>query len=241
MVLGESWCQPGTGEVWYCKGRPKPTFRGQLHLLAGLTAPLWGGYQLCLCNGNAHAIAASIISTVSAACMLSFSGLYHTVSHPLRREMLFSVLDYIGIFFQVAYSAAPWYVLLLPPAAGWGLIACLGVTVALGVWISLSDLDLSRHTMVAIYVAQAALQFPPLVTHYLSPLSISEQITNEEKWLAIASMACYLVGSQIYSRCYPDPWPNSFGFHEIWHLFVVVASACLYIANNSVISRVVGQ
>ena len=32
-------------------------------------------------------------------------------------------------------------------------------------------------------------------------------------------------------------WPSTFGFHELWHLLVVVASCCTYSANNSVLKR----
>ncbi|MBU4443537.1 hemolysin III family protein, partial [bacterium] len=36
----------------------------------------------------------------------------------------------------------------------------------------------------------------------------------------------YTVGAIIYSRKIPDPLPNIFGFHEIFHVFILIGSAC---------------
>jgi hemolysin III len=44
-------------------------------------------------------------------------------------------------------------------------------------------------------------------------------------WLLIGGLA-YTVGAVIYSRQRPDPFPGLFGHHEIWHLLVLLGSAC---------------
>ena len=36
----------------------------------------------------------------------------------------------------------------------------------------------------------------------------------------------YSLGAIVYGLRRPNPWPGVFGFHELWHLFVVVGSAC---------------
>ena len=42
-------------------------------------------------------------------------------------------------------------------------------------------------------------------------------------WIAIGGVF-YSVGAIIYGLKKPDPWPNVFGFHEIWHLFVMAGT-----------------
>jgi hemolysin III len=44
-------------------------------------------------------------------------------------------------------------------------------------------------------------------------------------WLVGGGLA-YTVGAIIYTRERPDPFPGRLGHHEIWHLLVLVGSAC---------------
>ena len=34
----------------------------------------------------------------------------------------------------------------------------------------------------------------------------------------------------------PNPWPHTFGYHEIWHVFVTVAAAFHFVAVASVLA-----
>ena len=44
-------------------------------------------------------------------------------------------------------------------------------------------------------------------------------------WLLYGGLA-YTVGAIVYATKKPDPWPRWFGFHEIWHLFVMAGAFC---------------
>jgi hemolysin III len=44
-------------------------------------------------------------------------------------------------------------------------------------------------------------------------------------WLISGGIA-YTIGAVIYSRRRPDPFPGVFGHHEIWHVLVLIGSAC---------------
>jgi hemolysin III len=39
----------------------------------------------------------------------------------------------------------------------------------------------------------------------------------------------YTGGIPILARERPDPWPRTFGYHEIWHTFTVAAGACHFV------------
>ena len=43
--------------------------------------------------------------------------------------------------------------------------------------------------------------------------------------LLCAGGACYIAGAIVYALRKPDPWPKVFGFHEIFHVFVMLGSA----------------
>jgi hemolysin III len=42
--------------------------------------------------------------------------------------------------------------------------------------------------------------------------------------------ALYSVGGIMYALHWPDPWPNTFGYHEVFHACTAVAAICHYIA-----------
>jgi hemolysin III len=64
-----------------------------------------------------------------------------------------------------------------------------------------------------------AVAFSQLLT--LSPVAIL---------LVVASGLLYTVGALVYARRRPDPLPQVFGYHEVFHVLTVVAVACQYVA-----------
>jgi hemolysin III len=53
-------------------------------------------------------------------------------------------------------------------------------------------------------------------------------------WGAVALVALggllYTLGAAAYALKRPDPWPATFGYHEVFHALVVVAALCHYVA-----------
>ncbi|MGE5603130.1 MAG: hemolysin III family protein, partial [Nitrososphaerales archaeon] len=47
-------------------------------------------------------------------------------------------------------------------------------------------------------------------------------------WLVLGGVL-FTIGAMIYAKKKPDPWPNVFGFHEIWHIFIILACLAHYI------------
>ena len=100
--------------------RPKPQYRGVLHTWCALSSPVWCGYQLSLCDaGNALAAGLSLFAMVF---LFSSSAMFHRGRWTLAQERRLMKLDYIGIFMLVAFSVAPCYVQLLPPAASYPVL-----------------------------------------------------------------------------------------------------------------------
>ena len=48
--------------------------------------------------------------------------------------------------------------------------------------------------------------------------------------LLVAGGALYTVGAVVYAIRRPDPWPRTFGFHEVFHALVVAAAVAHYVA-----------
>jgi hemolysin III len=75
----------------------------------------------------------------------------------------------------------------------------------------------------ALYVALgwSALLFVPQLARHLSPIDLG---------LVVVGGLLYTGGAIVFLRKRPDPRPASFGYHEVWHSFVVAGSLCHYIA-----------
>ena len=116
---------------------------------------------------------------------------------------------------QVAFSLAPFYVQLLPPATSIVILALLAATVAAFAWLTLAEVNLGRHAVVSAYLAIAGVQLVPMSTHLLSRRSVFEAMMPVETQMFAGVAACYLVGSQIYAHAAPPLWPDRFGYHEL--------------------------
>jgi hemolysin III len=93
----------------------------------------------------------------------------------------------------------------------WGLAV-------LGVLFKLFWIGAPRWLSVALYIAlgwMAVIAVAPL----LQALPLGAML-----WM-LAGGLFYTVGALIYATKRPDPWPRTFGFHALWHLFVLAGSA----------------
>ena len=68
--------------------------------------------------------------------------------------------------------------------------------------------------------------------------SVAAATVNLVKSIVGAGVLALPAGVAAFSDAGPALWPATFGFHELWHLLVVIASACTYACNCSIISRV---
>jgi hemolysin III len=48
--------------------------------------------------------------------------------------------------------------------------------------------------------------------------------------LVVSCGLLYTVGAAVYIRRRPDPVPRIFGYHELFHVLTLAATACLYVS-----------
>ena len=48
--------------------------------------------------------------------------------------------------------------------------------------------------------------------------------------LVIAGGLLYTIGAVFYAIRKPNPWPGTFGYHELFHAAVTLAALCHYVA-----------
>lgn len=147
------------------------------------------------------------------------SALYHLLPLSERWQRKLRTLDHVMIYMLIAGTYTP--ICLVPLHGGWGW-SIFGVVWGLafaGIFLSIFRLETPRWISTSIYLFMGwicIVAIYPLVT-----LLSSEGLF----WLVSGGMF-YTIGAIIYALKRPNPWPGIFGFHEIWHLFVMAGSAC---------------
>lgn len=164
--------------------------------------------------------ALSLILMFSTSCAYHFFDLGSAGNKLLRR------LDHCAIFLLIAGT---W----LPPAmhvldGSWRtatLVTMLVMTVG-GIIFKLLWLDAPRWLGTGVYIAMGWGALIPgwKVLPMLDVMALT--------WL-FGGGVFYSVGAVIYATKRPDPWPGVFGFHEVWHLFVIAGAACHYALVSS--------
>jgi hemolysin III len=147
------------------------------------------------------------------------STLYHTLSLSERPLRALRTVDHIAIYFLIAGTYTPIALLTLNSRLGWTLLAIVWLIAAAGIPFKLYFLDAPVWLSTATYLAMGYLALVALIP-LLRAVSVSGVL-----WLAAGGLA-YTVGAVIYSRQRPNPFPGSFGHHEIWHVLVLIGSAC---------------
>jgi hemolysin III len=211
-------CYDARRDVYYAK----PVLRGWLHLVWFEVSLVFSTLLLARAHG-ATRITASAIYTASVMGLFGISALYHrgNWSAPWRQRL--QRLDHAMIFFLIAGTATPAFLLAVRGALG---LACLIVMWAL--------------TIAAAAVRMARMNTPELVAGTMfAGLGWLAGLALPWVWaragvapavLMLTGGLLYTAGALSYHRRRPDPFPSVFGYHEVFHAFVCAAATCQFVA-----------
>jgi hemolysin III len=197
--------------------RFREPFNGISHLL-GLMLAGAGTLLLLRMASRPEQLTAFSIYGGTLILLYGASTLYHSLPLSERPLRALRTLDHIAIYFLIAGTYTPIALLTLDGRLGTTLLVAVWLIAAAGIPFKLFFLDAPVWISTATYLAMGYLALVALV-----PLARAVSLSGIV-WL-IAGGVAYSVGAVIYSSRRPNPLPG-LGHHEIWHLLVLVGSAC---------------
>jgi hemolysin III len=200
----------------------KPRFRGVSHQYAFFAAVAAGAALVVLAQGSQARVAVGVYA-LSLCAMFGASALYHRIDWPPRPSVWLRRLDHSMIYVFVAGTYTPFALLVLAPALGWTLLGIVWLGALGGVAMTLVWIDAPRGLRALLYVLLGWLGLVAL-----------PQVWERSGALAVALLATggllYTLGAVVYARRRPDPVPRVFGYHEVFHVFVIAAAAAQFAA-----------
>jgi hemolysin III len=207
---------------------PRPRWRGRLHTWAFLAAIPGGIFLLFQADGPLPIIATAVY-VVSVLALFGTSASYHTLAQSPRAREIMQRLDHSMIFVLIAGTYTPLTLVALPRAWGIPVLCVVWAGAIVGMVLKLAAFERSGRLGYVLYPVlgwSAVVAMPVMVSH-LSPTQLG---------LVIAGGLLYTIGIPVLVRKRPDPWPATFGYHEVWHSFTVLAGACHFAAIALVVS-----
>ena len=200
----------------------KPRLRGVFHQWAFVLAiPL--GVVLVLATETTRGRVAAGVFAASVVLMFGASALYHIPNWTPSRRAWLRRLDHAGIYCLIAGTYTPVGLLALRGAWQTVVLAIVWSGCAAAIFIRLFWISAPKwlSAVVAISLGWVGIVAMPEI-YFRAGLACV--------LLILAGGLLYSVGAVIYASRRPDPFPAVFGYHEIFHLMIVVAVALQYSA-----------
>jgi hemolysin III len=200
----------------------KPRLRGVSHQWA-FFASLGAGMALVLAASGARAVIAMSVYAFSLSAMLGTSALYHRVTWTPDVRRWMRRLDHTMIFVFIAGTYTPFALLVMHGALADVVLVVAWASALAGMIFNLVWISAPYWFTSAVYLSTGwvAIVTLPQLWEEIGPVGVG---------LIALGGALYTAGAVIYARRRPDPRPQVFGYHEIFHVLVIAAAAVQYAA-----------
>lgn len=199
----------------------RPRLRGVSHQYMVLVALALGAAIVAAASGTREIVACAVYA-ISQVALFGVSAVYHRVTwrSPQTRERLRRA-DHSTIFLALAGTYTPIAAIAIGGATGTAILVAVWAGAVAGIAVRLLFSDAPRWVTTGPYIALG------WVSLFLLPVVIDRLGWTPVLLLAFGGIL-YTIGGVTYARRRPDPWPRTFGYHEIFHALVVVAALLQY-------------
>jgi hemolysin III len=169
-----------------------------------------------------------VVYGLSLIFMFSASAIYHMVRVKERALEIFRKVDHAAIYCLIAGTYTPFCINAFEGFWKWGLLGIIWTLALIGIVVKVFYIRAPRWLNAGIY----------LVMGWLSVLAAGQFLAVLPTWVLgwlIAGGVIYSLGAVVYITKIFNFKPGVFGFHEMWHIFVLLAAAAHYVAVLGVV------
>uniref|UniRef100_A0A7S2IBF5 Hemolysin III n=1 Tax=Helicotheca tamesis TaxID=374047 RepID=A0A7S2IBF5_9STRA len=192
------------------------------HLAASMFSLL--GSVLLIAESSAQGAPWKIVSFAIYGASLIFlfvaSTLHHSIIGSPELVQFLRMIDYFAIYPLIAGTFTPLCLVFYNNSViGWSFVAVVWFLSGVGMLLTVQMFQkLPKWLSMTFYITIGWIG--AFMAKWLMPV-----IGAEGMGVFVLGGVLYTVGGAIYSAEKPNPIPGKFGFHEIWHIFVILAAA----------------
>ena len=203
--------------------RLREPVNGLTHFFASIVAAIGTLVLLIVEHGNAAREVSLAVYGLSLTLLFGASAAYHLA--PLREKgiAILRRLDHSAIYLLIAGTYTPFCVLAFSGFWKWGLLAIIWSLAIVGIVVKMFMMHAPRWLSAGTYVVMGWLCLAA-IGQMLQALPVPVLV-----WLT-AGGVIYTLGAVIYITRIIDFAPGRFGFHEVWHIFVILGALAHFIA-----------
>lgn len=164
-----------------------------------------------------------LVYGISLIAMFSASATYHMVRAKDKVLLILRKIDHSAIFLLIAGTYTPFCINAFEGFWKWGMLSIIWSLAAIGILVKVFYIKAPRWLNAGIYV----------VMGWLCVGAAGQMLAALPVWVfawLIAGGIVYTLGAIVYSTKMFNFWPGVFGFHEVWHIFVMLAAAAHFVA-----------
>ena len=209
-------------------GKWRPSWRGRIHGVAvAVTIP--AGIVLTLVTPSGLPRIAVLVYVLSLLALFLTSASYHLLTRSQRAQRTMRQLDHAMVYVLIAGTYTPVCLLALPRKIGVPFLIAIWLAAALGITLKITWRAHKTSGAMYLVIGWAAL--------IILPLSYRMAGFTSLLLFALGGIV-YTVGAILFYLQRPKLKPLVFGFHEVWHVFTVVAVALQFAGVGVLIARV---
>ena len=200
----------------------KPRYRGVSHFYALFVSIVAAVVLVVTAPAGLATFGAAVYATTLVG-MFGASALYHRGEWSLTTARRLLQLDHTAIFLLIAGTYTPIALLAMSGTMQVVTLAAVWLVALAGIVFEWLPIPAPRGYVTTVYIVLGWIGVFAFVPLY-----------RETGWAGVALVAggglSYTVGAIVHAARKPDPWPEVFGYHEIFHVFVIVAALLHYCA-----------
>lgn len=161
---------------------------------------------------------------ITSMLLFGTSAVYHRGTWSPRVTGILRRLDHSNIFLIIAGTYTPLAAILLPPRTRDILLLVVWSGAVLGLLARVVWLGAPRWVYTPLYVALGCVALGFLPQFAQAPGGVAAV------WLIAGCGVAYITGAVVYAMKRPNPSPQWFGFHEVFHALTIIGFSCTYVA-----------